>query len=338
MGDIITTLQNTPVPTILVVGGIVFLFLAVVGQFAGKIDVPPKRQKWAGIIGALLLFSGVALYVVPPVPPTIPTPTPVPSVTPSTSTPTATLVVPTDTPTLKPPTNTPIPEPTDTPEPPTNTPLPPTDTPVPAQPTPTPTPPIWTDDFNGTLGPGWSWANEDPTHWNLTDIPGSLRIITQGDSLYSSLTSEFAPLNLLLRKAPSGNFEIVTKVSIHPVANFQQAVIVVLQDDKNFVKLNRAYCGEGDPCIGSGIYFDVVTNSEYQWDTLVVKPFLDDITYLKLRRTGTTFIGFYSADGVEWTESGRVTALLTPAKVGITANNGGQDISQIPEISISSAL
>lgn len=65
MGDIITALQNTPVPTILVVGGIVFLFLAVVGQFAGKIQVDPKRQKLAGIIGALLLLSGVALYVVP---------------------------------------------------------------------------------------------------------------------------------------------------------------------------------------------------------------------------------------------------------------------------------
>ncbi len=97
MGDIITALKDTPIPTILVVGGIVFLFLAIVGQFVGQIHVPPERQKWAGIVGALLLFAGIALYVAP-VSPLVPTPTIVPGVTPGTSTPTASLVVPTEAP------------------------------------------------------------------------------------------------------------------------------------------------------------------------------------------------------------------------------------------------
>lgn len=89
MEDIITALQNTPVPTILVVGGLVFLFLAVVGQFVGEITVPKERQIWAGLVGFLLLFSGVALYVVPPSP-SVPTPTVVAAVVPGTSTPSPT--------------------------------------------------------------------------------------------------------------------------------------------------------------------------------------------------------------------------------------------------------
>ena len=85
-----------------------------------------------------------------------------------------------------------------------------------------------------------------------------------------------------------------------------------------------------EPSVGNGIYFDVAIDGEYQWDALVMTPFPNDITYLKLRRTGTTIIGFYSADGVEWTESGRATVLLTPTKVGIMADNAGSDAAQIP--------
>ena len=61
-----------------------------------------------------------------------------------------------------------------------------------------PTSDSWTDDFNGVLATSWSWVNEDPTHWSLKDIPGALRIITRGPSLYSA----DKPKNLLLRDAP----------------------------------------------------------------------------------------------------------------------------------------
>src|SRR5262249_15626777 len=65
MGDIITALKDTPVPTILIVGGIGFLLLAVAGSIAGKIEIPPARQKWAGGIGVVLLSVGLILYMLP---------------------------------------------------------------------------------------------------------------------------------------------------------------------------------------------------------------------------------------------------------------------------------
>jgi hypothetical protein len=43
----------------------VFLLLAVAGQLAGRIAVAPERQRWAAVIGGVLLVAGIALHVVP---------------------------------------------------------------------------------------------------------------------------------------------------------------------------------------------------------------------------------------------------------------------------------
>jgi hypothetical protein len=66
MESILGALKETPIPTILVVAGIVFLLLSIAGQLAGRIAVPAERQRWAAVMGGILLISGVALYVVPP--------------------------------------------------------------------------------------------------------------------------------------------------------------------------------------------------------------------------------------------------------------------------------
>jgi hypothetical protein len=75
MKEVITALKDTPIPTILVVAGIVFLLLAIAGQLAGRIVVAPERQRWVAVIGGGLLAIGVALYVIPQRP-TGPSPTP----------------------------------------------------------------------------------------------------------------------------------------------------------------------------------------------------------------------------------------------------------------------
>lgn len=65
MESAIATLKDTPIPTILVIAGIAFLLLAIAGQLAGRIAVAPERQRWAAVIGGVLLTAGVVLYVVP---------------------------------------------------------------------------------------------------------------------------------------------------------------------------------------------------------------------------------------------------------------------------------
>ena len=85
MDSAIAALKDTPIPTILVVAGIVFLLLSIAGQLAGKIAVPVERQRLAAIIGGVLIVMGITLHVIPPRGIVVPDPTrrPRPSPTPA---------------------------------------------------------------------------------------------------------------------------------------------------------------------------------------------------------------------------------------------------------------
>src|SRR6266700_4854709 len=78
-------LKDTPVPTILVVAGILFILLAIAGSFK-PFEIPPLTslwQKWvAGTLGGLFVIAGLLVYLLPISPPGITHPSP--------STPTAT--------------------------------------------------------------------------------------------------------------------------------------------------------------------------------------------------------------------------------------------------------
>ncbi|MEA3467127.1 MAG: hypothetical protein U9R57_02760 [Thermodesulfobacteriota bacterium] len=63
MEKLIVEIARTPLPTILVMAGILFLFLAVVGKLGAWIVVSPQKQKLAGVLGSLLLIAGVILYI-----------------------------------------------------------------------------------------------------------------------------------------------------------------------------------------------------------------------------------------------------------------------------------
>ena len=65
MIELITKLGDTPIPTILVITGIVFFFLAIGGQFGAKIITNRIKQKHAGILGAIFLVAGLTLYLIP---------------------------------------------------------------------------------------------------------------------------------------------------------------------------------------------------------------------------------------------------------------------------------
>ena len=65
MDDLLGAIKDTPLPTVLVVAGIIFWILAVAGSIAGKIRVRPARQMAAGIVGTALIILGLLLYVAP---------------------------------------------------------------------------------------------------------------------------------------------------------------------------------------------------------------------------------------------------------------------------------
>ncbi len=68
MLNFLNALKDTPIPTILVVAGIVFILLAIAGQFE-LLKIPQLVslwQKWlAGTIGCLLILGGLLIYLRP---------------------------------------------------------------------------------------------------------------------------------------------------------------------------------------------------------------------------------------------------------------------------------
>ena len=58
------------------------------------------------------------------------------------------------------------------------------------------------DDFDGALAEGWTWYQERPTYWSLTENPGSLQMLTVPGEEW---------INVLLRDMPAGDWEISTR-------------------------------------------------------------------------------------------------------------------------------
>jgi len=180
---------------------------------------------------------------------------------------------------------------------------------------PHPTP----DEFEGALDAGWTWINEDPTHWTLTEVPGMLRIVSQA----GSISGDFQDArNILVRDAPDTHFDAMVKATFNPTSDAQNLAIFVKLDDGSLVSLNRWYCaeGEGPSCVGSGVYFD---GSDLGC-TRVGRPTSKETVHLMLRRAGNAYIGYLLEEG-QWIEVGRCNSLATPTLVGLTAINGADD-------------
>ena len=64
MGDLFSGLLNTPVPTSLVLGGLVFIFLGLGGKITTA-QIPPATRKYFSIAGTIFVLIGAVLFAIP---------------------------------------------------------------------------------------------------------------------------------------------------------------------------------------------------------------------------------------------------------------------------------
>lgn len=74
MDAVINALFNSPLHTLLVASGLIFLLLTIVSQIGGIITVSAERQKLSAAIGAVLLALGIVLHFKSAAPPERQTP------------------------------------------------------------------------------------------------------------------------------------------------------------------------------------------------------------------------------------------------------------------------
>jgi beta-xylosidase len=209
--------------------------------------------------------------------------------------------------------------------------LPPTQTPL-SSPTPTiptqtipaepsPDPIYFRDDFDTTLDAGWVWINEDSSNWSLTAVPGMLQINAGSGSVYDDTIT-----NLLLRPAPTGDFQFETKVTFQPNADFQFAGLIAYESPLNFIQAGRAFCGSLPTCAGDGLYIDYYQNGEFILPNFAVPYTETDEIYLRLVRESGTYVFHTSQDGSEWILRGGQASAGQPTQIGVAAGQNSADI------------
>jgi hypothetical protein len=198
-----------------------------------------------------------------------------------------------------------------------------------APPTESPTKPSSTganfqDDFAGQLADGWTWLGEDPTKWSLSAVDGSLQIMASD----ASFDGPYLPLNILLRDAPAGDFEIITALHFTPTSNYQAAGLVVFQEQGNVLQLSRAFCDVVNACVGDGVYFDNFENGSSTGSNYHA-AFHGSVIYLRLVREGNTYTGYYSEDGQNWIVTGKHVRDFSKAQVGLIAAQAPVEIPAV---------
>jgi hypothetical protein len=65
MLEILKILRDTPLPIVLVIGGLIFLLVPFIRSVSDKVEIETTNKGFAGFIGFILLAIGIGLYVIP---------------------------------------------------------------------------------------------------------------------------------------------------------------------------------------------------------------------------------------------------------------------------------
>ncbi len=170
------------------------------------------------------------------------------------------------------------------------------------------------DEFNSaTLGGQWSIIGPNSAYWSLSTVPGSLYIAPQPGDIWGTTNN---PVNYFLQTAPTGSYEVITKVSITPKQNYADAQIVIWQDIDNWVRLIRSY--------SNGPHVEIQKETAASASTPVFISITDYPTvWLKLSVSAGTATGYFSIDGANWSPIGAVAAPASVSMVGLNVIVGG---------------
>ncbi|RKP57373.1 glycosyl hydrolase family protein [Cohnella endophytica] len=163
-----------------------------------------------------------------------------------------------------------------------------------------------------SLSDGWSWVREISSNWYAESNPDAMRLTTAEGSWGAANK----PSSILLRNPGTSDFTVSTKVKFDAKNGFEWAGLVVYQDDGNAITLGRQ--ANGTPGVNQ-LRFSQIKGGAQKDKNYADLVYPSDI-YLKIEKTGTIYKGYYSSDGVVWTQVADTFDLaLSSPKVGIFA-------------------
>jgi cytochrome c len=176
------------------------------------------------------------------------------------------------------------------------------------------------DEFAGTALDACRWTDvvrPDPAAYRVTG--GGLEIDTSKGDVYGG--GNTGPKNLVLQGAPDGDWTIETKVDASTFDEaFQQAGLLMYADDANYVKLDYLTTNAAGSTVARGIELRSEVADVVQSPQPNAPSPAQGVWYLRLSKSGSTFTGSYSSDGLAWSALPPVTnTALGSAKFGVYA-------------------
>ena len=173
---------------------------------------------------------------------------------------------------------------------------------------------------------GWQWIDPDekydPTPHDVKKGVLRVSIPTKKDLAGEKLN---APRYI---KPITGDFEIETRVKFLPKENYQGAGLLIFNDDRNYIRFERAYGGTGGG--GEGLRIDVRKGDSYQ-PVLTPDNMPTEIAQIdmKIVRNGRMFSSFWREDeNTEWRLAAEYEADY-PATIltGLVASNTAREVT-----------
>jgi len=177
---------------------------------------------------------------------------------------------------------------------------------------------------DGNMNPNWTVLRENKNTYSLEKGFG-LRLPTQRYDIYGSSHDPWE--NLFIQSA-LGNWEVVAKVFYPhvPTANYQQAMLLVWQDEDNYI---RANCQQSSLRYEPGIERGGSFNSTAGGSAVAAADGTVTL-YHRIRKDGNEYTISVSQDGENFTQLGNpITADFKDPKLGMfaTQNSSGSQMN-----------
>ena len=175
------------------------------------------------------------------------------------------------------------------------------------------------DGFDQEYSLDWKRIREDKSSVSLEKRPGTLTIATQAGSL--SRNSPVPPRNLFLMDNPvadGGDFAITVCVdSFKPTQKYQQAGLLVYNDDDHYLKNDMEFSG-------SRPMFKFIREWEQVQTIATDMPVpKSEKTWIRVVKRGNVYERLYSSDGKTFISKGELSwGDGAPLKLGLIAING----------------
>jgi regulation of enolase protein 1 (concanavalin A-like superfamily) len=184
------------------------------------------------------------------------------------------------------------------------------------------------DEFDGEALNQSLWTNivrGDLARQAVAD--GSLNVPTYTGNSTSS--------PLILQDVPAAPWEMTTKLSIDPQKNFQQAGVILYQNDANSARVDLSHVDEGQRIDFVWRHNNVDRNDKWTMEDAVMAPeSMGDSIWLRMTDHGDYLTASYSVDGQTFVNLGRNIPMdqLEPIGIGPFAYRGS---ASVPEITAS---